>query len=240
LEKDRPLIMKLTDIDRSSCREPAAVGIDDIIGDLFHDAQNGIHLVGMELELVSMGLGTSSDAVKTSGMVKQLENNLHDLRAYVSALQHPAATCDAAAVLQAVIGNLQTRERNDQLQLTAAGTESLPTVLAHAKLLTRVLERVFEFCENVLMHGGQVDVRAARRQISGQNYAEIDFTIVGIVDLPMVAEEELCRNRPIKSRSYLGIERALEVLRRYGGQTIFQRHSERQCHLTLRIPVSSK
>jgi hypothetical protein len=231
--------MKLTDIDRSSCRDPAAVAIDDIIGDLFHDAQNGVHLVGMELELVSMGLGTSSDAVKTSGMVKQLENNLRDLRGYVSALQHPAATCDAAAVLQAVIGNLQTRERNDQLQLTATGTESLPTVLAHAKLLTRILERVFEFCENILAQGGKVNARAARRQIRGQNYAEIDFTIVGIVDLPMIAEEELCRSRPIKSHSYLGIERALEVLRRHGGQTIFQRQGDRQCQLTLRIPVPS-
>lgn len=232
--------MKPTEFDRTSCRQPATVTIDDIIGELFHDAQNGVHLVGMELELVSMGLGSSSDAVKTAGIVKQLENNLRDLRGYVSALQHPSAFCDAAAVLETVIANLQTRKRSDQLQLTAAGTETLPAVLTHPKLLTRILERAFEFCEDILGRGGQVNLRAATRQIGSQNYAEIDLTMLGSMDIPMIAEEELCRSRISKTGSYLGIQRALEILRRHGGQTIFLRPNERQCQLTLRIPTSSK
>jgi hypothetical protein len=232
--------MKLTESNHSRSRETATVVIEDIIGDLFHDVQNGVHLVGMELELVSMGLGTSSDAVKTAGMLKQLENNLRDLRGYVSALQHPAATCDAAAVLQGVIANLPMGERNDHHELTASGTESLPVVRAHPKLLTRILERVFEFCENNLPQGGRVNVRAAKWQAGDQSYAELDLTMHGAADIPMIAAEELCRSRPISSHSYLGVERALEVLRRHQGQTIFQRHSDRECQLTLRIPAASK
>jgi hypothetical protein len=232
--------MKLTDFDTSNSREPATVTIDDIIGDLFHDAQNGVHLIGMELELVSMGLGNSSDAVKAAGIVKQLENNLHDLRAYVSAVQYPSATCDATAVLEAVVANLQTRKRNDQLKLTTHLTESLPTVPAHPKLLTRVLERVFEFCEDLLHQGGELGIGAARRQVASQIYADIDLTILSSVDIPMIAEEELSRNRTAKSRSYQGIERALEVLHRHRGQTIFRRHNERRCQLTLRILASPK
>jgi hypothetical protein len=234
------LTMKLTDLDTSSSREPATLPIDDIISDLFHDAQNGVHLVGMELELVSMGLGNSSDALKTAGIVKQLENNLRDLRGYVSALQHPSATCDAAAVLEAVLGNLQAHKRNNQVNLTSEITESLPTARAHPKLLTRILERVFEFCEDLLHQGGEVGIRAAMRQVASQVYAEIDLTILSSIDIPIIAEEELCRSGTTKRRSQRGIERALEVLRRHRGQTIFRRHSDRRCQLTLRILASPK
>jgi hypothetical protein len=232
--------MKSTEIDRASRPEPASLAIDDIIGDLFHDAQNWVHLVGMELELVSMGLGTSSDAVKTAGTVKQLENNVRDLRGYVSALQHPSSTCDIAAVLETVIANLQMRHRNDQLRVIPGGTESLPPVVGHPKLLTRILERAFEFCEEILARGGQLNLGAARRQADSQTYAELELTMLASVDIPMIAEEELCRSPTLKTGPYLGVQRALEILRRRGGQTIFRRRGERQCQLILRIPASSQ
>ncbi|HEX2226817.1 MAG TPA: hypothetical protein VHM64_06730 [Candidatus Binatia bacterium] len=232
--------MKSTEIDRAGCPEPASLAIDDIIGDLFHDAQNGVHLVGMELELVSMGLGTSSDAVKTARTVKQLENNLRDLRGYVSACQHPSSTCDIAAVLETVIASFQMRHRNDQDQIVASRSESLPQVLGHPKLLTRILERAFEFCEEILSRGGQLNLRAARCQAGSQTYAELELTMLASVDIPMIAEEELCANRSLKTGPYLGVQRALEILRRRGGQTIFRRRSDRECQLILRIPASSQ
>lgn len=227
--------MKLPDRYTSRSIESANVPIDDIIGDLFHDAQNGVHLVGMELELVSMGLGNSSDAVKTTDTIKQLENNLRDLRGYVSALQDPSATCDPAAVLDSVVSQLQSRKRNDQLKVKAVVPESMPVVLAHSKLVARILERVFEFCESLLQEGGELGVQAASRRIESQFYAEIHLTMLGAVTIPSSADEELCENRSVKGCSNRGIERALEVLRRYGGQATFQRKSDRQCQLTLML-----
>jgi hypothetical protein len=229
--------MKLIDVHAPSSSEPAQVAMDDIIGDLFHEAQNGVHLVGMELELVSMGLGNSSDAVKTAGIVKRLENTLRDLRGYVSVLQDPCATCDPAVVLDGVVAGLRSRKRNNRLELTTTVPESLPVVLAHPKLLARILERVFEFCENLLHQGGDLRIRAASGHVDSQIYAEINLTMLSPMD---IADEELCGNRFVKGGSNRGIERALEVLRRHRGQMIFRRHSDRQCELNLRILASPK
>ena len=230
--------MKPPDRNTSRSLEPANVPIDDIIGDLFHDAQNGVHLIGMELELVSMGLGNSADAVKTANIVKQLENNLRDLRGYVSALQDPFATCDPAAVLDGVVSQLQSRKRDDQLKVKAVVPQSMLIVLAHSKLVARILERVLEFCESLLQQGGELGIRAASRHIESQHYAEIHFTMLGAVAIPSSADEELGENRSVKRSSNRGIERALEVLRRHGGQVTYQRKTDRECQLTLVLLAS--
>jgi hypothetical protein len=227
--------MKLPDIDATYAFEPAKIALDDIIGDLFHDAQNGVHLVGMELELVSMGVGNSSDAVKTAGIVRQLENNLRDLRGYISALQDPSATCDPAAVLDGIVMTLQSRNRDEKLKLTAVIPESMPSVRAHPKLVARILERVFEFCEDLLQPGAEFAIEAARRHIGRQVYVEISLTMFSAAVIPMAADEVLCGSAAAKGRSYKGIERALEVLRRLHGNTVFRRHSDFQCQFSLHL-----
>jgi hypothetical protein len=229
--------MKFTDLDTARSQDLTKSTMDDIIGDLFHDAQNGVHLVGMELELVSMGLGNTADAVKTAEIVKLLENNLRDLRGYISSVQEPSATCDPAAVLDYVISNLQSRNRDVDLKLKSLIPDTLPLVLTHRKLLTRVLERVFDFCENLLPQGGELSILAASQCIESQFHAEISLTMTGIQAIPMVAEQEFRGSRSSADRGQAnqGIQRALEVLRRQRGQITFRRHSEHQCQLTLRM-----
>jgi hypothetical protein len=227
--------MKLREEDPPVSKAGSGANLDDIISDLFHDAQNGVHMVGMELELVSIGLGNSADTAKTAAVIKQLENNLRDLRGYVSAVQYPTATCDLNAVVATVAANVQTQRRNELLQLRVDPSECLADVRGHVKLLTRMLERVFEFCEDLLSGGGEIRVRATRRQAGEKNYAEIDLTIVGSMDIPVIADQQLGTGQAKKSRPQSGIERALEVLRRQRGESLFRRHDSRCCQLTLRL-----
>jgi hypothetical protein len=209
--------------------------LDDIIGDLFHDAQNSVHLVGMELELVTMGLGNNSDLAKTAALVKRLENNLRDLRGYISILQEPSATCDPAAVLEGVITNLQLRTRHRPIKLRSIIPQSMPRVLAHTKLLSRVLERVFEFCEDLLHAGGELGILAERQQLGSQTYAEINVTMVGARAISNMADEDLAGLPSDRGRTNAGIGRALDVLRSHGGETTFRRHSDCECELTIRM-----
>jgi len=65
--------MEMSDLKTPRPIDPSKIMIDDIINDLFHDVQNSIHRVGMELELASMGLADKSDAAKTAEMTKSLE-----------------------------------------------------------------------------------------------------------------------------------------------------------------------
>jgi hypothetical protein len=229
--------MKFSDLDTARSLDSTKRPIDDIIGDLFHDAQNGVHLVGMELELVSMGLGNTTDAVKTTEIVKQLENILRDLRGYISSVQEPSATCDPAAVLEYVVGNMQARNRDVDLKLTSLIPDSLPLVSTHRKLLARVFERVFDFCENLLFQGGELSILAASQCIESQIHVEIGLTMTGTQAIPMIAEQEFCGSRSAADRGHInqGIQRALEALRRQCGQVTFRRHSEHQCQITLRM-----
>jgi hypothetical protein len=225
-------VMKKADLEPARSRKGI---MDDIIGDLFHDAQNSVHLVGMELELVTMGLGNTSDLGKTAAIVKRLENNLRDLRGYISILQEPSATCNPAAVLDGVITNLQLRIRHRPIKLTSIISESMPRVLAHAKLLTRILERVFDFCEDLLHAGGELGILAERQQIGSQIYAEINVTMLGAGAISITADEDLAGLASDRSRTNAGIGRALDVLRNHGGQTTFRRYSDCKCEFTLRM-----
>ncbi|HSK29151.1 MAG TPA: hypothetical protein VLA17_04240, partial [Candidatus Limnocylindria bacterium] len=113
--------------------------------------------------------------------------------------------------------------------------ESMPRVLAHTKLLSRVLERVFEFCEDLLHAGGELGILAERRQIGGQSYAEINVTMLGVRAISNTADKDLSGFPPARGRTNAGIGRALDVLRSHGGETSFRRHSDCECKLTLRM-----
>jgi hypothetical protein len=215
--------------------QPPKGTMDAIMGDLFHDAQNSVHLIGMELELVTMGLGGSSDLAKTAALVKRLENNLRDLRGYMSILQEPSATCDPAAVLDGVVTSLQLRIRHRPIKLTSIIPDSMPRVVGHAKLLSRVLERIFEFCEDLLHAGGELGILAERQQIGSQIYAKINVTILGAQAVSNIAAEDLAALPSDRGRTNAGIGRALDVWRSQGGQTTFRRHSDCECELTLRM-----
>jgi hypothetical protein len=212
--------------------------LDDIISELFHDAQNGIHLVGMELELVSMGLGEKSDALKAGGMVTQLQGDLRDLRAYISVLQDPGASCDVTTVLEAVIAGAVKRKGDLQPQIRYAIAGAAPRAQMHAKVLTRIVERVLNSYEALLSPAGEVSIRSGAHQTGGQISGEIQLTILSPVDMPSIAEEELCRTFTGRG-SHRGLERALEVLRRYRGQASFRRDSQRKHRLSLFLPTTN-
>jgi K+-sensing histidine kinase KdpD len=216
--------------------DASKIKMDDIIDDLFHDAQNSIHRVGMELELVSMGLGKGSDAAKTAEMIKLLDNNVRDLRGYISSVQEPSATCDPAAVLQSVVANLQFGHRSRRVHVSWIPPQSLPLVAVHRKLLARVLERVLDFCENLMQQGGELRITAGRQENSGQFRVEIILTMLAAA--PIDIDKELFGEPSAHVPIGLGAKRALEVLRRHHGEISFHRDGVCQCAITLRMLAS--
>ena len=228
--------METPDLKTPSSLDAAKIKMDDIIDDLFHDVQNSIHRVGMELELVSMGLGKSSDAAKTAEMIKLLENNVRDLRGYISSVQEPSATCDPAAILQSVIANLQIGHRSRRVHVSWIPPQSLPLVAMHRKLLARVLERVLDFCENFMQQGDELQITAGRQEKPGQIRVEIILTMLAAA--PIDIDKELFSEPSAHVPIGLGAKRALEVLRRYHGEISFRRDGVCQCAITLRMLAS--
>jgi len=230
--------MKISDSKRHASQNVSPLKIDDIIDELFHDAQNNIHRVGMELELVSMGLGNSSDAAKTAEMVKLLENNVRDLRGYISAVQEPSASCEPAAVLDAIVANLRISQRGRRGQVSWIPPVPLPRVALHKKLLARVLERVLDFCENLMPMGGDLRIAADRRESSGELRVEISLTMLSAAPIDGQADKEFLGEVSVPGRAGHGIIRAVKVLRRHRGDVSFLRQSDSQCEITLSMRCS--
>jgi len=228
--------METPDLKTPRSLDAAKIKMDDIIDDLFHDAQNSIHRIGMELELVSMGLGNNSDAAKTAEMIKLLENNVRDLHGYISSVQEPSATCDPAAILQSVIANLQKGHRSRRVHVSWIPPESLPPVAVHRKLLARVLERVLDFCENLMQQGGELRIAARRQESAGQFPVVITLSMLSTV--PIEVDKELFSEPSAHVPPGHGVKLALEVLRRYHGEISFRRDGVCQCAITLRMLAS--
>ena len=230
--------MEIPDLKTPRSVDASKIKMDDIIDDLFHDIQNSIHRVGMELELVTMGLGKSSDAAKTTEMIKLLENNVRDLRGYISSVQEPSATCDPAAVLESVVPNRQIGHRSRRVRVSWIPPQSLPLVTVHRKLLARVLERVLDFCENLMQKGGELRITAGRQESPGQFRAEIILTMLTAAPIDIDLDKELFGEPSAHVPTGHGAKRALEVLRRHHGEISFRRDSVCQCAITLRMLAS--
>jgi hypothetical protein len=229
--------MEMSDPKTPQFHGPSQLHIDDIIDTLFHDAQNDIHRVGMELELARMGLGDGSDAAKSSEMIHSLESTIRDLRGYISALQEPFASCDLAAVLDSIIASLRIGHRRAPIKVTWIRPDSPPVVSVHRKLLARVLERVVEFCDNLMKQGGELRI-AVGRENPGRRNAEIKLTLSSAPPMPIDAGTALSGELFDLSQTGTGVKRALEILRRHCGEITLRRNSDRRCEIIIRIPTS--
>jgi hypothetical protein len=229
--------MTMSDFKTPRTADSSKILMDDIIDDLFHDAQNGIHRVGMELELASMGLG-ETDAEKTGELIKSLENHVRDLRGYISSIQNPAAACDVAAVLEGVVTNLKIDRRNPRALVRWIAPASLPLVAVHRKLLARVLERLLEFCDNLMREGGELRIAAGRRESLGKFQVEITLTLLAAAPLNVDADKELFGDSSNRIQTH-SAKRAVEVLRRHHGETAFHKANDCQYEISLLLPAAS-
>jgi signal transduction histidine kinase len=211
--------------------------INDIIDALFHDAQNDVHRVGMELELARMGLGDGSDAANAGEMIHSLESTIRDLRGYISALQEPFASCDLAAVLDGVIASLRIGHRKVPVKVAWTRPDNPPLVSVHRKLLARVLERIVVFSENLMEKGGELRI-AVGPENPGRRHAEVKLTLTSAAPMPIDAGTAPSGKHFDLNQTSIGVKRALEVLRRHRGEIASRTNSDRRCEIVIRIPTS--
>jgi signal transduction histidine kinase len=230
--------MEISDLKPPRTAPPLKIVLDDIVDDMFHDIQNGIHRIGMELELTSMGLGSNVDPAKTTELTKSLENSVRDLRGYISSLQSPSASCDLATVLQDVVENLQMDGCNAALRIRYRPSQSLPVVPLHRKLLNRVLERILDFCADLLRQGGEIRIAAEVREDRGRAWGEVVLTLLASTPLDIDVEKRLIGHAATQTPSERGAKRALEVFRRHRGEFMFRQSGDCHCEIILRISAT--
>ncbi len=227
------LYIDISDLESHPPADGQKTNLNDIIDELFHDAQNGIHRVGMELELARLGLEKGSDAVQTTEMINVLEHTVRDLRSYITCLHPSWPDCDPAAVLDAVVANRQMGSLRRRVNIVWIPANSIPHVPMHAKLLARVIERILDVCENSIEERGELRIAAGQRHCSDKLRAEIKLKMFSTTAIPLQGDqwnsEEPAANNPRRR----GIDRALRVLRRHNGEVSFRKDTDRQCEITI-------
>ena len=212
--------------------------LDDIINGLFHDTQNDLHRVAMELELARMGLADLSDLAHTHDTIYRLENEVKDLRGYISPLQQPMSPCDASAVLDGVAASLQLGNRRSGIKVLWAVSPSLPILSLHQKLFARAIESLIEFCVDLMHEQGELRITAEPLTHPRQTYAEIRFEMISTLTMSQEDVEQILAKSAEFPQVKSGFRRAVEVLRRHDGEIFTVRHGNCQLELNLRLKAA--
>jgi hypothetical protein len=232
--------VEISDLKRSPSRDTPQIKMDDILDGLFHDVQNSIHRVAMGLDLANMGLGHETDAAKTGEVLGLLENSVRDLRGYVDPMTGSRPACDPAAVLDSVFANRQTGKRRRSLDISWVRPQSLPAVPVHKALLARALERILDFCESLAQEGDKLYIEARPLQSSGQYCAEIKLKLFSDAPWRIDTGDNFSIEPTDHGQAGEGMKLALEILRRHRGEVSFQRASDDQCNITIRMHAAPK
>ncbi len=236
LNRDWSVISMYIDISELKSRPPLVApegNLSDIIEELFHDAQNGIHRIGMELELARLGLEKGSDSAQTTEMINILEHTVRDLRSYITYMHPSLPDCDPAAVVDAVIANRQMGSVRRLVNVVWIPANSVPRVPVHAKLLARVFERILDVCEDLMEAGGELRIVAGQRKCSDKLRAEITLTMISTTAIPLQGGEWNFEGPAVKNPRRRGIDRALRVLRRHSGDVFHRKVTDHQCEITI-------
>jgi hypothetical protein len=129
-------------------------------------------------------------------------------------------------------------ERSARMRISCSAPQASPFVPLHRKLLNRILERILDFCEDLLRGDGELRIAAGRREEPSGVWGEIVLTLLTGAPLDIDVEKRLIGNASNQAPSERGAKRALEVFRRHGGEFMVRQYGDCHCEITLRISAA--
>jgi hypothetical protein len=205
---------------------------------LLHELHNCFHKVSMQLELAQMDLNRRINSAELGDVIDSIKDSLVDLRHQVVEILEGRTSQDPLIILDNVMQRMRKELNRQRVKLRLVRHGPLPMVEADKDQLRNAFERVFEFCGELLKHGGNLEVETGPKKIEGQSYAEVKLTSLSSTSLELA--EEAKGSQPEGHRVGLGIMLAAEILGRYRGQVSFQQRSSKEGHVTVLIKASEK
>ena len=159
----------------------------DILKSLFHDVQNCIQIVRMEIELTEFGFQKDPEAAKLSRTLSSVDRLLRELRDYLGPNATRMTIEDLEAILKSILRPMQQQFNGKKVNLHLVRRGPMPPVEVDKKQVRGALKGVLEFCGLLLKEGGDINIEAGQVDVKGQAYAELKVTTtaagsVGIAD----------------------------------------------------------
>ena len=209
---------------------------DDILRTLFHDVQNCIQIVRMEIELAEYGFKKGIEGAKLTKTMASVDRLLRDLRDYVGPNASRMTVEDLEAILKSILRRMQHQFNRQKVNLHLVRRGPMPSVEVDKKQVRGALEGVLEFCNLLLKDGGDINIEAGKINVEGQPFAQLKVTTTaagsgGIAD----SEAVRAAMRVGENHVGIGIDLARQILRRYQGEVFFQQENPREGHIVIRM-----
>jgi hypothetical protein len=213
----------------------------EVVEKVIHAVQNRLHVLSMGLELAGRGLNDQIEPSRFLEIVGSINRSVQDLRDYLVRIDGGLSAQDPAEILSAVLNNMRKELGRRSINLRLVRRERVPIVHADKELLFRAFERIIECCGAMLNKGGELDVEAGPKEVSGQIFAEFKVTASPAAPFEFVEGGE---SRPqlilVGDNSGVRVNLAIaaEILRRYQGQVSFRKADQQRGQLTVLIKSS--
>ena len=208
----------------------------DMLKGLFHDVQNCIQVVRMEIELTEFGFQKEMEATKLAKTLSSVDRLLRELRDYLGPNATRMTIEDLEAILKSILRQMQQQFNRKKVNLRLVRRGPMPPVEVDKKQVRGALEGVLEFCGLLLKEGGDINIEAGRVDVKGQAYAELKVTTTSAGSVGL-ADSEAFRAaiRVGDNHIGIGIDLARQILRRYQGDVFFRKESAREGHVIIQM-----
>src|SRR5262245_22922715 len=207
-----------------------------ILKSLFHDVQNCIQVVRMEIELTEFGFQKQMQAAKLTKTLSSVDRLLKELRDYMGPSATRMTIEDLEAILKSILRRMEQQFNRKKVNLRVVRRGPMPAIEVDKKQVRGALEGVLKFCGLLLKEGGDINIEAGQVDVAGQAYAELKVTTTSAGSVGL-ADSEACRAaiRVGDNHVGIGIDLARQILQRYQGEVFFRKDSAREGHVTIQM-----
>ena len=208
----------------------------DILKKLFHDVQNCIQIVRMEIELTEFGFQKEMEAAKLAKTLSSVDRLLRELRDHIGPNATRMTIEDLETILKSILRRMQQHFNRKKVNLRLVRRGPMPPVEVDKKQVRDALKGVLEFCGLLLKEGGDIDIEAGQIHVEGQAYAELKVTTTSAGSVGL-ADSEAFRAaiRVGDNHVSIGIDLARKILQRYQGDVFFWKESAKEGRVIIQI-----
>ncbi len=208
----------------------------DILKRLFHDVQNCIQIVQMEMELTQFDFQKNVDAPKLIETLSSVDRLLKELRNHLGPNATRMTIEDLEAILKGILRRMQRQFNRQKVHLRLVRRGPMPPVQVDKKQVRSALEGVLEFCGLLLKEGGDINIEAGQIDVEGQPYAELKVTTTSSGSLGIADSEAFRAAIRVGENDFgIGINLARQILQRYQGEVFFRKENSREGHIVIHM-----
>jgi hypothetical protein len=208
----------------------------DILKNLFHDIQNCIQIVRMEMELTDFGFQKQTEAAKLAKTLSSVDRLLKELRDYLGPNATRMTIEDLEVILKSILRRMEQQFNRQKVNLRLVQRGPMPPVQVDKQQVRGALERVLEFCGLLLKEGGDINIEAGQIDLAGQPYAELKVTTTSSGSLGIADSEAFHAAIRVGENDFgIGIDLARQILQRYQGEVFFRKENPREGHIVIQM-----